>query len=53
MFFENSLENQIGSQGKMTDDTHGDSWLKKMVHFVWQVQDIVIRAVSNQAGFAT
>jgi hypothetical protein len=35
----------------MTVDTHRDAWLKKMVHFVWQVQDIVMRAVNDQPGF--
>jgi hypothetical protein len=40
-------------QGKMTVDIHGDAWLKKMVHFVWRVQDIVMKAVSNQQEFAT
>jgi hypothetical protein len=35
----------------MTVDIHGDVWLKKMVHFVWRVQDIVKRAVKEQQGF--
>jgi hypothetical protein len=37
-------------QGKMIVDIHGDA-TKKMVHFVWRVQDIVLRAVEDQQGF--
>jgi hypothetical protein len=32
-------------------DIHGDAWLKKMVYFVWRVQDIVMNAVKEQQGF--
>jgi hypothetical protein len=31
-------------QGKMIVDIHGDAWLKKLVYFAWQVQDIVLGA---------
>jgi hypothetical protein len=38
-------------QGKMTVDTHGNAWLEKMVHFVWRVHEIIMKAMNQQQGF--
>jgi hypothetical protein len=35
----------------MTADTHGNAWLEKMVHFVWQVHEIIMKAMNQQQGF--
>jgi hypothetical protein len=35
----------------MTVDTHGNAWLEKMVHFVFRVHEIIMKAMNQQSGF--